>query len=364
MEIYVVGGAVRDELLGLQPKDFDYVVVGATPQDMIDQGFEQVGADFPVFLHPETKDEYALARTERKSGHGYHGFAVNSNPEITLEEDLYRRDLTINAMARKVDGSEIIDPYGGQADLKHKILRHVSPAFSEDPLRVIRLARFYARYSDFDIAQKTMDVATQVVESGELNHLPNERFWAELEKVMGEETPNRFFWALAMMGADVEIRFFRELYGTLHIRRIAKMMQVCDAIISRIKDKTDRLMYHTAMLAIHQSKTIRTAPVRTQNLYDNIERVRQMGPATVEDVFEILKRAKAWSQGTEMDDLITAIEVFQFTDERSYISAEVLRKAVIETKKVTAKDYPQFSGKALGEAIEKGRKEAISQVIA
>ncbi len=169
MEIYLVGGAVRDELLGYPVAERDWVVVGARPEDLLDQGYQQVGKDFPVFLHPESKDEYALARTERKSGHGYTGFAVHYDPAVTLEEDLLRRDLTVNAMARDGVGN-IIDPYGGQADLAARILRHVSEAFVEDPLRVLRTARFAARYAhlDFAVAPETIALMADIVSQGEL----------------------------------------------------------------------------------------------------------------------------------------------------------------------------------------------------
>ena len=182
MESYLVGGAVRDALLNYPVHERDWVVVGASPQDMLDQGFQQVGKDFPVFLHPETKDEYALARTERKSGHGYTGFAVHCAPDVTLEDDLLRRDLTVNAMAQSADGS-IIDPYGGQADLEGRVLRHVSAAFVEDPLRVLRTARFAARYAHlgFTVATETMVLMTDIVSQDELAHLPAERIWIELE---------------------------------------------------------------------------------------------------------------------------------------------------------------------------------------
>ncbi|MGB7501509.1 MAG: multifunctional CCA tRNA nucleotidyl transferase/2'3'-cyclic phosphodiesterase/2'nucleotidase/phosphatase, partial [Azonexus sp.] len=155
MKIYIVGGAVRDELLGRANADRDYVVVGASPQAMLDKGFRPVGKDFPVFLHPETHEEYALARTERKTGHGYHGFAFHAAPDVTLEDDLARRDLTINAMARAIDGT-LVDPFCGQRDLSAKILRHVGPAFAEDPVRIMRLARFAARFADFSVAPETL----------------------------------------------------------------------------------------------------------------------------------------------------------------------------------------------------------------
>ncbi len=200
MEIYIVGGAVRDELLGRDSADRDYVVVGATPEALLAQGFKPVGRDFPVFLHPETHEEYALARTERKSGRGYHGFTFHASPAVTLEEDLARRDLTINAMAKAVDGS-IIDPFGGQRDLADKILRHVGPAFVEDPVRILRIARFAARFHDFTVAQDTLNLMRRMVADGEVDHLVAERVWQELAKGLMEARPSRMFQVLRDCGA-------------------------------------------------------------------------------------------------------------------------------------------------------------------
>ncbi len=197
MKNYLVGGAVRDKLLGLPVKDRDWVVVGATSEEMLELGYEQVGKDFPVFLHPETKEEYALARTERKIGTGHTGFTINASPEVTLEEDLLRRDLTINAMAEDEDG-ELIDPYGGREDIHNKILRHVSDAFAEDPLRVLRVARFSARFAHlgFEVAQETLQMMQQLVNNSELNTLPPERVWQEVRQALSEQTPAFFFLTL------------------------------------------------------------------------------------------------------------------------------------------------------------------------
>ena len=202
MDIYLVGGAVRDELLGYPVKEHDWVVVGAHPEDLLCQGYQQVGKDFPVFLHPETKDEYALARTERKQGHGYTGFAVDCDPTVTLEEDLMRRDLTVNAIARS-DSGEFIDPYNGRADIQARVLRHVSDAFVEDPLRVLRTARFAARYAhkDFTVAPETIALMGEIVSSGELAHLSVERVWVEMERALGERDPDVFFEVLRDCGA-------------------------------------------------------------------------------------------------------------------------------------------------------------------
>ncbi|MEC8454449.1 MAG: multifunctional CCA addition/repair protein [Pseudomonadota bacterium] len=197
MQTYLVGGAVRDKLLGLETKDRDWVVVGATPQEMLDLGYQQVGHDFPVFLDPESHDEYALARTERKTGPGYKGFAINSSPEVTLEEDLLRRDLTINAIAMDENGS-LIDPFGGQFDIEDRVLRHVSGAFVEDPLRVLRVARFAARFAHlgFRVANETRDLMRSICHSGELDHLVPERIWKELELALTSQTPSVFIEVL------------------------------------------------------------------------------------------------------------------------------------------------------------------------
>ena len=202
MKTYLVGGAVRDELLDYPVSERDWVVVGARPQDLLDLGYRQVGKDFPVFLHPQTRDEYALARTERKQGHGYTGFAVDCDPAVTLEEDLLRRDLTINAMARDNDGN-IIDPYGGRRDLQNRVLRHVSEAFVEDPLRVLRTARFAARYAhlEFTVAPETIALMAEIVSQGELAHLPAERIWVEIERALGERNPEVFIQVLRDCGA-------------------------------------------------------------------------------------------------------------------------------------------------------------------
>jgi tRNA nucleotidyltransferase (CCA-adding enzyme) len=204
MQIYLVGGAVRDELLGRLNADRDYVVVGATPEVMLSQGFRPVGKDFPVFLHARSQEEYALARTERKTGHGYHGFAFHAAPDVTLAEDLARRDLTINAMARGDDGL-IVDPFGGQRDLQAKILRHVGPAFAEDPVRILRLARFAARFADFSVAPETLALMRGMVDNGEVDHLVAERVWQELAKGLMEDKPSRMFEVLRDCGALVRL---------------------------------------------------------------------------------------------------------------------------------------------------------------
>jgi tRNA nucleotidyltransferase (CCA-adding enzyme) len=205
---FLVGGAVRDALLGLAVKDRDWVVVGCSPQQMLDAGFIAVGKDFPVFLHPQTQEEYALARTERKTAPGYRGFAVHAAPDVTLEEDLARRDLTINAIAARtdfgngaLDTAQLTDPFGGQADLQARVLRHVTPAFREDPVRILRVARFAARFTDFTVAPETTALMQAMVEDGEVDHLVPERVWQELAKGLMEAQPSRMFEVLRSCGA-------------------------------------------------------------------------------------------------------------------------------------------------------------------
>ncbi len=200
MKTYIVGGAVRDRLLGLPVTDRDFVVVGATPDEMLALGFQPVGKDFPVFLHPQTHEEYALARTERKSGHGYKGFKVYAAPEVTLEEDLLRRDLTINAMAEDETGA-LIDPYGGQRDLAAKTFRHVSAAFAEDPVRILRVARFAARFNDFAVAPETLALMRQMVDNSEVDALVPERVWQEVARGLMDALPSRMFLVLRDCGA-------------------------------------------------------------------------------------------------------------------------------------------------------------------
>jgi len=238
MKTYLVGGAVRDRLLGLAVKDRDYVVVGATPQDLTALGYKPVGKDFPVFLHPQTREEYALARTERKTGPGYHGFDFIADANVTLEDDLRRRDLTINAIAEDENGA-LVDPFGGVADLHNHVLRHVSPAFAEDPVRVLRVARFAARYAErgFAVAADTLALMQQMVSSGEVDHLVPERVWAETQKALSESRPSAFLRALracaalarvmpevdALYGVPQRAEFHPEVDTGIHVEMVLDM---------------------------------------------------------------------------------------------------------------------------------------------
>jgi tRNA nucleotidyltransferase (CCA-adding enzyme) len=216
VKAYIVGGAVRDELLGLPVKDRDWVVVGATPEEMVAKGFKPVGKDFPVFLHPDTKEEYALARTERKSGRGYKGFTVHAAPDVTLQDDLRRRDLTINAIAKDENG-KLIDPFGGQEDLRQGVLRHVSDAFAEDPVRILRVARFAARFN-FLVHKTTAALMRRMIASGETEYLVPERVWQEFAKGLMEEHPERMFQVLESTGLKIFPKPKSKLGGSLPVR--------------------------------------------------------------------------------------------------------------------------------------------------
>jgi len=243
MKIYVVGGAVRDELLGLPVVDRDYVVVGATPEAMTALGYKAVGRDFPVFLHPQTHEEYALARTERKTARGYHGFEFHAAPDVTLEQDLARRDLTINAMARGEDG-KIVDPFNGTADLKARLFRHVGPAFVEDPVRILRVARFAARF-EFGIAPETLALMREMVVRGEVDALVAERVWQELARGLMEKRPSHMLDALDACGALAIV--LRELAGEFSGEGLAARKKVLDAAAQAGADLAQRF----ALLTMH-----------------------------------------------------------------------------------------------------------------
>lgn len=288
MERFVVGGSVRDRMLGLQPKDVDFVVVGATPEEMLAAGFKQVGADFPVFLDADGQ-EHALARTERKSGRGYNGFETNHSPDVTLEQDLERRDLTVNAMAEKwvqtgheTEGGTfaifIVDPFNGQQDLKDKVLRHVSPAFADDPVRVLRLARFHARYgAEWTVAPETMEFCRQMVASGELDFLTRERVLAELEKALSEQAPHLFFSTLRECGALAvvfpelvnvatdTIRFFPSRSAKFNYAKLASLVENPQHFEARLNVSTEFRQYS---LMFREATILR--------LFDPVDRLYKM----------------------------------------------------------------------------------------
>ena len=296
MKTYVVGGAVRDELLGLAVKDRDHVVVGATPEEMERQGYKPVGKDFPVFLHPQTHEEYALARTERKSGRGYKGFTVHASPEVTLEEDLRRRDLTINAMARAEDGT-LVDPFGGKKDLERRILRHVSEAFVEDPVRILRTARFAARFG-FSIAPETMALMKRIVESGEADYLVPERVWQEFSKGLMEDEPERMFEVLEATGLQQkllpELRERIGISGSLPVRfaRLAWPLKEPEVQALSERLKVPGEVKELALLACRNRVALRGSRIATpQALLELLKRsdaIRR--PERFEELLEVARR--------------------------------------------------------------------------
>lgn len=366
MKKYLVGGAVRDELLGVQSKDRDYVVVGSTPDEMLAAGFSQVGADFPVFLHPATGEEYALARTERKNGVGYHGFDVEFDVSVTLQDDLSRRDLTMNSIAKDLETGEIIDPFNGVKDLENRILRHTSLAFAEDPLRVVRLARFYARYNTFAVAPDTMTLATKVVKSGELNHLPNERFWGELEKVFTEEQPQRFFDVLENVAFWKHITFFAELYNCETLQERSFIRDAAKIVAADISvPGAEKLMLHTAVTA-KCGATLESASSRTKVLQMNVQTLCKTD-RTAESIFELLRRTKAWSDGDTFNDVLSALGVMQELEKtspyarilRTNIDLQDLHNVQVVTSRIKSEPFQHLQGKQIGEAMKAARIEAI-----
>lgn len=402
MKIFLVGGAVRDRLLGLSVKDRDWVVVGATPEQMLSDGFQQVGADFPVFLHPKTKEEYALARTERKKGNGYQGFECHASPDVTLEEDLKRRDLTINAMASHEN--TIVDPYNGQGDLKQKILRHVSSAFSEDPLRILRVARFAARFDHlgFSIAEETMSLMSEIVKSGEASHLVAERVWQETARALSEQSPWVYFETLRECGA-LQVLFpeLDRLFGVpqpeLHhpeidtgVHSMMSLKAACelsDSISVRfsalIHDLGKGLTPTTEWPKHHGHEKKGLAPVkalcsrlkapnevRTLSLlaaefHTHVHRAYDLKPATL---LKVIKSSDAFRNNERFRQLLlvceadakgrTGFEASEYPQRQYFLDAFAAANAV----EVSTLIDQGFSGKALGQALLRSQQDSIQHL--
>ena len=362
MNIYLVGGAVRDELLDIPVKDRDWVVVGATPKEMLSRGFKQVGADFPVFLHPDTREEYALARTERKQGHGYHGFSVYSAPDVTLEDDLRRRDLTINAMARAEDGT-IVDPFHGQQDLDDRQLRHVSEAFAEDPLRILRTARFAARFHHlgFRVAEETMSLMQGMVADGEVRHLVPERVWQEIQRALLENTPATFFEVLRESGAlqdlipelAVDERAFADAMAALTNTSDQGLATEC---------RFAALLHPLASSGVDQRGAALKAPNDCRDLsrlvVESVSVIREPS-LTAERVMELFNQADAWRRPDRFDQLLATLACLP--DGLDPDVRKSLHKALAEARSVDARSLMDkgFKDKALGEAIAQERLRTI-----
>jgi tRNA nucleotidyltransferase (CCA-adding enzyme) len=392
MDIYLVGGAVRDALLNYPTSEQDWVVVGASPQEMLDRGYQQVGKDFPVFLHPKTKDEYALARTERKWGHGYTGFAVHCDPAVTLEQDLLRRDLTVNAMAR-TDSGEIVDPYGGQKDLAAKILRHVSDAFVEDPLRVLRTARFAARYAHlgFTVAPETMELMANIVSQDELAHLPAERIWVETERALGEPNPEVFVQVLrdcgalarllpeveALFGVPQTAQYHPEIDTGIHtlmtLQQAAQLTAATDvrfALLVHDLGKGSTPASEWPQHIAHEHRGLKLvkgvckrlkAPGQHRDLalkvceyHTHCHRALELRGKTL---LKLLNATDALRRPDRFEAFLLACEADargrEGLEQRDYPQADYLRRALNIAQEVTAAhfDGQSIEGKALGEAI-------------
>lgn len=404
MRTYLVGGAVRDKLLGRTAFDRDYVVVGARPEELTALGYKPVGKDFPVFLHPDSGEEYALARTERKSGHGYHGFVLHAEPSVTLEEDLVRRDLTINAMAEDEHG-QLVDPFGGRDDLDARILRHVSPAFAEDPVRILRVARFAARYAPlgFHVADDTMTLMRGMVDDGEADHLVAERVWTETRKALAEPRPSAFLQVLRGCGAlRVLLPEVDALYGVpqaaqhhpevdtgVHVEMVLDMAATLapgdDLVgfcalshdLGKALTPPDVLPRHL----MHEQRGIpavealcarlkvptehRVLAIATCRQHLNAHRALELKPATV---LKLLESLDALRRPQRLDTFLLACEAdkrgrLHHTDD-AYPQADYLRRACRAAADVTAQAFVAqgLLGPAIGEALRQARAQAIAKV--
>ncbi|TFZ07266.1 multifunctional CCA addition/repair protein [Ramlibacter henchirensis] len=403
MQTYMVGGAVRDALLGLPVNDRDWVVVGATPEEMVMAGYLPVGRDFPVFLHPETREEYALARTERKTGRGYHGFAFHAEPGVTLEEDLARRDLTINAMAQDGHG-RLIDPFGGQMDLRARVLRHVTDAFREDPVRILRLARFAARFADFSVAPETLELMRAMVEAGEADALVPERVWQELSRGLMEHRPSRMFEVLRECGAlerllpEVDrlwgvpqrVEYHPEVDTGVHLMMVLDMSARLQAGLPvRFACLTHDLGKGTTPESVlpkhigHEERSARLlkkvsqrlrVPVECNELADvvarehgNIHRSSEFGAAAV---VRLLERCDAFRKPQRFADVLLACECDARgrlgLEEREYAQKARLLGALraaqqVSTSDIAAAAHAQgVAGPRVGELIHQARVEAVA----
>ncbi len=368
METYLVGGAVRDELLGLEVKDRDWVVVGATPEEMLKQGFKQVGADFPVFLHPGTREEYALARTERKAGRGYHGFTVYSAPDVTLEDDLRRRDLTINAMAMSASG-ELVDPFNGKADIEARLLRHVSDAFAEDPLRILRTARFAARLAPmgFRVADSTMALMRQMTASGEVDHLVPERVWQEIQRALHENDPGTFFEVL--QASDALSVLVPELSDT---SILASALRSLNCVAARNADTATRfavLLAHLSEARTSQRAQALKAPNDCQDLARLASRLapqlrnQSNSGITEQGILTLLDEADAWRRPERFQRLLTALTCIlpgQYGAAITLLQASANVASEVDARELMAQGH---KGKALGEAIRRERLRRIAEQI-
>jgi len=404
MRIYLVGGAVRDKLLNRPVTDHDHVVVGARPDDMLEQGFRPVGKDFPVFLHPRTNEEYALARTERKTGHGYHGFAFQADPTVTLEEDLARRDLTINAIAEAEDG-QLVDPFNGVRDLEDRLLRHVSAAFVEDPVRLLRVARFAARFAPlgFTVAPETMALMQQMVRDGEVDHLVPERVWQETRKALGEAQPSAFLRVLresgalavlfpevdALYGVPQRAEFHPEIDTGTHVELVldmaARLAPGEDLVgfcalthdLGKALTPADRLPRHighehAGVAPLRALASRLRVPAEHAALAEHVCRfhldIHRAFELRAETLLSILERIDAFRRAERIAPFLLACEADKRgrlgLEDAPYPQAEYVRAAHAAAAAIDAHAFVEqgLTGSAIGDAMRKARREAIAKV--
>ncbi|HDV0903830.1 TPA: multifunctional CCA addition/repair protein [Vibrio fluvialis] len=400
MQIYLVGGAVRDQLLQLPVYDKDWVVVGSSPEEMLNAGFQAVGKDFPVFLHPKTREEHALARTERKTGSGYTGFACHFAPDVTLEEDLLRRDLTINAMAQTKDGT-LIDPYGGQRDLQDRVLRHVSEAFVEDPLRVLRVARFAAKLAHlgFSVAEETLALMQHISASGELQHLTPERVWQEWHKSLSTRSPHIFLQVLRDCGAlKIVLPELDRLFGvpqpekwhpeidtgvhtlmvaeqaallseSLTVRFAAQVHDLGKGVTPDSEWPSHKLHCHTGLKLIEALCARVKVPNEFRDLalavcaqHSNVHRAAELKPATKLKVLNLLD---VWRKPQRLDEVLLCCEADHRgrlgLEQNPYPQRDIFLRAYRAALKVDVQQViaAGFSGKQIRDELDKRRVHAI-----
>ena len=393
MQVYLVGGAVRDQLLGRPIKDKDFVVVGATVADMLDAGFQQVGADFPVFLHPISHEEYALARTERKQGRGYQGFSVHASPDVTLREDLKRRDLTVNAMAIEVKSlmddtpisGDVVDYYGGLNDIHSKTLRHVSSAFSEDPLRVLRTARFYGRYYDlgFSIADETLLLMRELVRSGELTHLSSERIWQESSRALMQVSPQVYWQQLFEIGALTE--YFAPLQQVWNDKQYGQIREIVQTALYfagqmqlNLSQRWALLMasLNTDLFTLNSTETLSVNIEAAAKAINEIGNSAKVPKAQTQFATLFVQQAKNLSRidqlsAAEKIDLIQACSAHKAPDKLSQllVTSHVLKLAIQHRQMMLALNSfhaismdnidQNLKGPAIGEALRQRRIEHL-----
>jgi len=403
MEVYLVGGAVRDEQLGLPVKERDWCVVGATPDELLAQGYRQVGKDFPVFLHPDTNEEYALARTERKTAPGYHGFEFQTSPDVTLEDDLSRRDLTINAMAQDADGN-LIDPFDGSSDLEHRVLRHVSGAFSEDPVRILRTAKFKARFTDlnFDLAGETLALMKDMVADDEADALQADRVWAETEAALAGPNPHVYFevlrecGALAVIFPEIDALFgvpqppewHPEIDSGLHtmmvLEQAAKLSGDIDVRFAALVHDLGKATTRLAELPRHRGHEIRSVKlvnslsnrlpvprtcrelgVLVAEYHAHCHRAFELKPSTI---LNVLQKVDAFRRPGRFEKFLLACEADargrSGFEDRDYPQADYFARACNEASGIAADDVmnKDLSGADIGAEIDRMRLQAIRNV--